>query len=99
MELLYRNQGAENSGWVNDGFVKAALEATPGLDVSRLLAARDGAAVTALAGSAVRKARVANVTGTPTFEIAHKGKVARRLEVDALDVPSFAAPIDRLLAR
>ena len=52
VELLYRNQGAENSGWVNDGFVKAALAAIPGLDASRVLAARDGAAVTALADSA-----------------------------------------------
>ena len=99
VELLYRNQGAENSGWVNDGFVEAALEAIPGLDVSRVLAARDGAAVTALADSAARRARAANVTGTPTFQIARKGTVARRLEVEALDVPSFAAPIDRLLAQ
>ena len=38
------------------------------------------------------------VTGTPTFEIARMGAVARRLEVEALDVSSFAAPIDRLLA-
>lgn len=98
VELLYRNQGAENSGWVNDAFVKSALEATPGLDASHVLASRDGAAVTALADSAVRRARAANVTGTPTFEIARKGDVARRLEVEALDVPSFAAPIDRLLA-
>ena len=99
VELVYRNQGRENSGWVNDAFVRSTLAAVPGLDASRVLDARDGGAITALADRSARQARAAGVTGTPTFEVARKGEALRRLQVGALDVPSFTAPLDRLLAR
>jgi protein-disulfide isomerase len=99
VELLYRNQGAENSGWVNDTFVRAALARVPGIDPSQVLSDRDSTKVAALAQRSADQAQAVGVNATPTFEIAKKGAALERLEVGALDVPSFTGPIDELLAR
>ena len=40
IELMYRNQGSENSGWVSDDFVAALGRSIPGLDVEQWLARR-----------------------------------------------------------
>jgi protein-disulfide isomerase len=98
VELLYRNQGAENSGWVNDAFLSQALASVPGLDAVQVLEARDGADVTALAERSAGQAAASGVHGTPSFEIARKGAALRPLEIAALDVPTFTAPVDELLA-
>lgn len=98
-ELLYRNQGAENSGWVSDAVVRGALAGISGVDASRVLAARESATVTAQVERASAQARAAGVNATPTFQIARRGQALRRLEVSALDVPSFAAPLDTLLGK
>jgi protein-disulfide isomerase len=98
-ELLYRNQGHENTGWVNDSTLRGALAGIPGVDASRVFAARDGDSVSALVDRAASQAQAAGVTGTPTFEVARRGEPLRRLEVAALDVRSFTAPLDALLAR
>ena len=39
-QLLYFNQGTENTGWLNDAMIKAAAASIPGLDVPRLLSDR-----------------------------------------------------------
>src|SRR5205823_9670049 len=52
LDLLYKNQGAENSGWVTDDLLRSVGESIPGLDVDAMLAARQGQSVTnALAAS------------------------------------------------
>jgi protein-disulfide isomerase len=98
-ELLYRNQGAETSGWLSDSVVRGALVGISGVDASRVLGARDSAAVAAQVEHAAAQARAAGVTGTPTFQVARRGEPLRRLEVSALDVPSFAGPLDTLLGK
>jgi protein-disulfide isomerase len=47
-ELLYYNQGHENSGWLSQDLVEAAARSLPGLDVTRLVADMDSAAVSDL---------------------------------------------------
>ena len=44
-ELLYFNQGAENSGWLDQEMVEAAARSLPGLDVVRLVSDMDSGAV------------------------------------------------------
>jgi protein-disulfide isomerase len=98
VELLYRNQGAENTGWVNNTFLRDALASVPGLDASEVLSTRDGAEVGTLIAQSARQAEAAGVRGTPAFEVGRRGTALKRLEVAALDVPSFTAPLDELLA-
>ena len=64
------------------------------MDASRVLAARDSATVGAQVERAAAQARAAGVTATPTFQVARRGQPLHRLEVPALDVPSFAGPLD-----
>ena len=48
-QLLYFNQGIENTGWLNDAMVKSAAASVPGLDVPRLLSARSASTINAQA--------------------------------------------------
>jgi len=98
VELLYRNQGDENSGWVNDKFMGSVLASVDGLDGARVLEERDGGAVTGAMSRAAAQATAAGVTGTPSFGLARTGEQLQRLDVAALDVPSFAGPLDAALA-
>src|SRR5207249_10943529 len=50
-QLLYFNQGVENTGWLDDGMVKAVAASIPGLAVPQLLAARDAASISSAARS------------------------------------------------
>jgi protein-disulfide isomerase len=99
VELVYRNQGAENSGWLSDTFLRGALATIPGLDAEGAMEVRDGKSVDALVQRAANQAGTAGVTGTPTFEAARRGAPLERLELEALDVAAVSAPLDRLLAR
>lgn len=65
-EALYRNQGAENSGWVTDDLVRELAGEIPGLDVDRLFADRDSDAVTRLIEEDEAQAKADDVPGTPT---------------------------------
>ena len=64
--LNYDNWQTENTGWLNDAFVKNVAESIPGIDPSTVDAQRSLAS-TANAGKTVDgEATAANVTGTPT---------------------------------
>jgi protein-disulfide isomerase len=66
-EALYRNQGAENSGWVTDELVRRLAAAIPGLDVDRLFADAERPDIVDEASNAASKASEAGIRGTPTF--------------------------------
>jgi protein-disulfide isomerase len=97
VDLLYRNQGSENSGWVTDDFLRSVGEAVPGLDVDAMLAGRDSEAVTRAIAEAAAAANAAGVTGTPSFELGKTGGTLSPLEVSSLGPAEFKTAIDRLL--
>jgi len=66
-EALYRNQGAENSGWLTEDLVRRLAAEIPGLDVDRLLSDAQRSAIVEQASSAAAKASAAGIQGTPTF--------------------------------
>src|SRR3954469_4857167 len=71
VDLMYRNQGKENSGYATDAYLRRLAAAVPDLDVNRVFAARDGAAVTAKLRTAETAATKAGVNSTPTFLMQH----------------------------
>src|SRR3712207_1543121 len=75
LELLYANQGSENSGWVTDGLERRVLRAVPGLDAARVLRERDSAAVTGALKSAQDMAAQVRVEGTPTFLVGRENRL------------------------
>ncbi len=89
VELLYRNQGSENGGWVTDSFLRALGREIPGLDAGLMLAQRSLPGVTRQLEAAKREAELAGVTGTPTFELGPTGGALERLDVGGLDAQSF----------
>jgi protein-disulfide isomerase len=91
VELLYANQGAENSGWATDALLRRVAAAVSGLDASRALAERDSAAVTAQLETASSLASRANVDETPTF------LVARGTDLTAVDAAGLPAAIQAAL--
>jgi protein-disulfide isomerase len=93
VDLAYRNQGRENSGWASDAFLRALATAVPGLDVRRVLAQRDSAAVTARLDAANALATRSRVSSTPTF------LVGRGTSLKAVDAAGLPAAIRAALAR
>ncbi len=99
VDLLYRNQGTENTGWVTDSLLRAVLAGVPGLDANRVLAARDGAQVAAQVQDAANKAGSAGIRGTPSFAVGRTGGQLQPLTLTALDVGAFRGPLNTLLGR
>jgi protein-disulfide isomerase len=78
VDLVYRNQGEENSGWITDAYLRR-VAAAAGLDVRRAFAQRDSVAVRALVEEARSAAKAAGVEQTPTYVISRGGREVRRV--------------------
>ena len=98
-DAFYRSQGAENSGYVTDDFLRGIGEATPGLDVERALRrplAREGY------GDAHRAERAAGARGRrphADFYLRRGDGPPRAIEPEALTAETFTAALDEALAR
>ena len=96
-ELMFENQGTENTGWVTDDLVKALGEAVPGLDVDKMMSDRPTEPVTAAIAAAAEKAQLDGVRSTPSFMVGKTGGPLRALPVSSLDPSAFTPALDRLL--
>jgi protein-disulfide isomerase len=97
-QLLYANQGAENSGWLDDSMVTAAGKSIPGLDVQTLLDTRNSASVVDTAKRYDAQAKTDGVGGTPALYIGKSGgKLAAFSPSAAPDVSALSAGLDRAL--
>jgi protein-disulfide isomerase len=93
-QLLYFNQGVENTGWLNDAMVKAAAASIPGLDVPRLLSDRKASAIDDQAKAFDAQADQDNVTETPTILVGKSGGQLREVPMQSLtDTASISAAI------
>ena len=98
-ELLYFNQGAENTGWLFDAMITAAAASIPGLDVPRLLDAQGGARVDDRLQALASLAKADEVSRTPTILIGKTGEPARPVSLtSAADVRPVVSAINRELA-
>lgn len=97
VHLLYRNQGAENGGWVTDSSLRSFGDAVRGLDPGRMLAERETPSVEQAMAAAERAAARAGIRGTPSFEVGLTGGKLARLDAGALDASAFRPRLDALL--
>lgn len=95
MQLLYLNQGSENSGWLDERIVASAAASIPGLDVPRLLSERSSGTVVARARRFETQAAGDNVKGTPTILV---GKSGAALKQVILTSPGDVRPIAAAVA-
>jgi Thioredoxin len=102
-ELLYFNQGAENSGWLDDAMIRRAAASIPGLDVGTLLGVRDSASIRSQGGhlrlrrSDGRRPGDADDPRRPDRKNAAAGRERRRLDLgrDPEREPRLAGDGDR----
>ena len=67
--LFYLNQGAENSGYVDDEFLTGIAEKTQGLDVDRWNEARESGSAESELDAALARAQEEGVEATPTLVV------------------------------
>ncbi len=72
-QLLYDNQGTEQTGWLDDNIIRSAAASIPGLDASRFESDRGSAAVKNALATIDSQADKAGVSSTPTIYVVHKG--------------------------
>ena len=96
-ELLYHNQGRENSGWVTEDLLRAVARHIAGLDFRRWLADRRARGIVVARTNAARLAQQLRVPGTPAFFVTRKGR--RPIPVLASVPGPLRAAIERQLRR
>jgi protein-disulfide isomerase len=95
VELLFANQGGENSGWVTEDLLRGIGGAVPGLAVDRLLASREEPGVATARTAAQEAATSRGVTGTPAFSVGPTGGALQLLPSN--DVREIRAALDAAL--
>jgi protein-disulfide isomerase len=97
LELLYRNQGAENA-WVNDQLLRSIVTAA-GADATRVFAARGGAAVQTMIDRWGGLAQADGINAVPAFFLGPRGGPLQRLQITTIAAPEFRTALDTALKR
>jgi protein-disulfide isomerase len=82
LELVFDQQGAENSGWLTDGLVTSIAASIPTLRVHRLLDERNSPGIKAEATAVDEVARGSGVTSTPTFIVGRTGRAGAKVALN-----------------
>jgi protein-disulfide isomerase len=98
LEAFYAAQGRENSGYVNDEFLRS-VAASAGVDAAAALEAADGARAQERLNRANADAQTLGIDSTPTFTVARGDGKPHVLAAGAQDPATLAAAIERELAR
>jgi protein-disulfide isomerase len=99
MQLLYDNQGVENTGWLDDGMVKSAAVSIPGLDVNRFLQQVNSSVVDEQVKAIDARANADAVAATPTILVGKTGVKPHRVTVTSpSDSSEVAAAVDAALS-
>jgi protein-disulfide isomerase len=97
VELLYANQGEENSGWVTDAKIDEILSQVPGLDAAKVKADAKTAAVTKEIAAVQAEAAGLQVQGTPSFFIGFGLNQPSAFQPTSLTPGSFRPALDEVL--
>jgi protein-disulfide isomerase len=96
LDLLYKNQGLENEGWVTDDLLRSVGASLPGFDTDKLLADMGSAEVTNALAASDRQAQNAIVNSTPTFFAGKTGTTLEHINLTALTPEAFRPTLDAL---
>jgi protein-disulfide isomerase len=98
-QLLYYNQGAENSGWLDDKMVAVDAASIRGMDVEQLLGDRKSSAVKDEASTVDRQAQTDNVSGTPAIFVGQTGKKLKYVALkNGADKQTLVLALDTAIA-
>jgi protein-disulfide isomerase len=99
VDLLYLNQGEENTGYVTPAYIDRLLAAVPGLNVSAALGASRAQAAGGALARANELASQDGIDSTPSFLIGRLGGPLRLFQPSSLQAAPFEQAIDGLLGR
>jgi protein-disulfide isomerase len=93
-DLLFNNQGPENTGYVTDEFLRGVASGVDGLDVDKALADAQGPAAASQLRRAEAAGKTLGVSSTPTFFASRRGGTLEQLELGELTAAAVGAEID-----
>jgi protein-disulfide isomerase len=95
-ELFFRNQGAENSGYVTEEFLDDLASAIPGLDVDKVKKDLESEQVNQLVTEWDNEASTLGVNSTPSFFTYTGNEDPQRLEPSQLTPDAFTQRLDEI---
>jgi len=101
VELEFENQGAENSGYATDAFLRGLAKAVPGLNADKALSTANTSAVGPMIKAAQKLvvAKVGKRISTPTFLLGQTGSTKTQTIVGAQPLSTFTNAIDAELKK
>jgi protein-disulfide isomerase len=93
-DLLYKSQGAENSGWITDTLLRQIGDSIPGFDTEKMMIDRSSSAVEAALAASSQQASNARVNQTPTFFAGPTGGRLQQIAVSSLTPEAFRPTLD-----
>jgi protein-disulfide isomerase len=97
VDLAYRNQRDENSGYVTENFLRAIAQAIAGVNANRAMNERGSPSIKAQIAQATNLAHQLKLNKTPSFLLGATGQPGRVFSPEGLDSGSFTSALDRLL--
>jgi protein-disulfide isomerase len=98
IELFYRQQGQEDTGYVTEKYLQELAKQVPGLNLATWTADRGNGEFTNTITTDAQAANNAGFTGTPSFLIGKTGAKLQKFEYSSLSDPSsFESAINSLL--
>lgn len=94
IELFYRNQGVEDSGYATDAFLTAIAKRAGVPDIAKWNAARKSKRVLAEVAASTAEAERLGFTGTPSFAITGPGASG----IETLGTPGSAGDLESAIA-
>jgi protein-disulfide isomerase len=94
VEIFYRSQGSENSGYVTDEFLTAVARAAGVPDIARWNAERDSGRVLKEVADSTSQAERLGFTGTPSFAVEGPGTSG----LEPLRIPESAGALESAIS-
>jgi protein-disulfide isomerase len=73
-ELVYANQGQENSGYATDDYIRKVYSSIPGLDVAKAMKDKESQKVADQLAKDMQLAQAAGISATPTLFVGRSGQ-------------------------
>jgi protein-disulfide isomerase len=97
LDLWYLNQGEENTGYVNDDFIRKIASGVQGLDAAKVVAASNDMGSGDSVATANTEAQKFGIQQTPSYLIGLTGKQPQQLQIADPNNPAlFGQAIDRI---
>jgi protein-disulfide isomerase len=98
-EILYYNQGTENTGWLSDAMVGQAVSSIPGIHVHTVLNLESSGSVSSQAKGFDAQGAADKVLGTPTLFAGKTGTKGKQIPLSSpTDSKSVVTALDAALA-